>query len=95
MTGKLVLIGLTGDGIADRRVTALRENVPGIEIQAQVIESLFEGRVLTRPLVDQDQRNAGAGALRRVLRSCRAPSIGLADAGFPRREHRRGALGMS
>ncbi|MBK6906155.1 MAG: SpoIIE family protein phosphatase [Rhodocyclaceae bacterium] len=49
LTGKLVLIGLTGYGLADRRVTALRENVPGIEIQAQVIESLFEGRVLTRP----------------------------------------------
>ena len=49
LTGKLVLIGLTGYGLVDSRITALRENVPGIEIQAQVIESLFEGRVLTRP----------------------------------------------
>lgn len=46
---KLVLVGLTGSGLSDRRVTALRELVPGVEIQAQVLESFFEGRVLLRP----------------------------------------------
>ncbi len=46
---KLVLIGLTGSGLSDRRVTSLRELVPGVEIQAQMLESFFEGRTLLRP----------------------------------------------
>ena len=46
---KLVLVGLTGAGLTDMRTTALGELVPGIEIQAQVIETIFEGRFLHRP----------------------------------------------
>jgi len=49
LSGKLVLIGLTGLGLNDWRVTPLREFVPGAEIQAQVLESLLDGRVLLRP----------------------------------------------
>lgn len=47
--GKLVMIGLTGAGLTDQRITALGERVPGIEIQAQLIESLFDGRLILRP----------------------------------------------
>lgn len=47
--GKLILLGLTGAGLNDMRTTALGELVPGIEIQAQVIESIFDGRFLHRP----------------------------------------------
>jgi adenylate cyclase len=47
---KLVLVGLTGTGLTDMRTTALGELVPGIEIQAQGIETIFEGRFLRRPL---------------------------------------------
>jgi adenylate cyclase len=46
---KLVLVGLTGSGLTDMRTTALGELVPGIEIQAQVIETIFEGNFLRRP----------------------------------------------
>ena len=46
---KLVLVGLTGAGVTDMRTTPLGELVPGIEIQAQVIETIFEGRFLLRP----------------------------------------------
>jgi CHASE2 domain-containing sensor protein len=46
---KLVLVGLTGTGLTDMRTTALGELVPGIEIQAQAIEMIFEGRILRRP----------------------------------------------
>jgi adenylate cyclase len=46
---KLVLVGLTGTGLTDIRTTALGELVPGIEIQAQGIEMIFEGRLLRRP----------------------------------------------
>lgn len=49
LAGKLVMIGLTGMGLSDQRLTALGEVVPGIEIQAQTIESMFDGRMLLRP----------------------------------------------
>ena len=49
LSGKLVLIGLTGMGLNDMRTTALGELVPGIEIQAQLIESIFDQRFLLRP----------------------------------------------
>jgi adenylate cyclase len=49
LRNKLVLVGLTGTGLTDMRTTALGELVPGIEIQAQVIETIFEGRFLQRP----------------------------------------------
>lgn len=47
---KLVLVGLTGTGLTDTRTTALGELVPGIEIQAQGIETIYEGRLLRRPI---------------------------------------------
>jgi adenylate cyclase len=47
---KLVLVGLTGSGLTDMRTTPLGELVPGIEIQAQVIETIFEGSFLRRPI---------------------------------------------
>lgn len=49
ISGKLVLLGLTGAGLNDMRTNAIGETVPGIEIQAQVIESLFDGHILMRP----------------------------------------------
>lgn len=49
LTGKLVLIGLSGSGLSDMRMTALGELVPGVEIQAQLLESLFDGRFIQRP----------------------------------------------
>jgi adenylate cyclase len=49
LSGKLVLIGLTGAGLNDMRTTAIGETVPGVEIQAQIIESFFDGRILQRP----------------------------------------------
>lgn len=49
LAGKLVLVGLTGSGLSDMRATPLRELVPGIEIQAQTLESLLTGDFLLRP----------------------------------------------
>lgn len=46
---KLVLIGLTGMGLNDMKRTALGEHVPGLEIQAQFIEAMFEAQLLRRP----------------------------------------------
>ena len=46
---KLILLGLTGAGLNDMRTTPLGELVPGIEIQAQLIESIIDQRLLRRP----------------------------------------------
>jgi adenylate cyclase len=46
---KLVLIAVTGLGLVDYQATALGERVPGAEIHAQVLESVFDGTTLLRP----------------------------------------------
>jgi len=46
---KLVLVGLSGLGLVDFYSTALGERVPGVEIHAQVVESIFDGTTLLRP----------------------------------------------
>ena len=49
LASKLVLVGLTGLGLNDFRATPLGEKVPGIEIQAQLLESFLDARFLLRP----------------------------------------------
>ncbi|MEH6503570.1 MAG: CHASE2 domain-containing protein [Cycloclasticus sp.] len=46
---KLVLIGFSGLGLVDFPSTALGERVPGVEIHAQVLETIFDGTTLIRP----------------------------------------------
>lgn len=46
---RLVLIGVSGLGLVDYPVTALGERVPGVEIHAQALESIFDGTTLLRP----------------------------------------------
>lgn len=46
---KLVLIGFSGLGLVDFPSTALGERVPGVEIHAQALETIFDGTTLQRP----------------------------------------------
>jgi serine phosphatase RsbU (regulator of sigma subunit) len=46
---KLVLVGFSGLGLVDFPSTALGERVPGVEIHAQVMESVFDQNTLLRP----------------------------------------------
>jgi CHASE2 domain-containing sensor protein/serine phosphatase RsbU (regulator of sigma subunit) len=46
---KLVLIGVTGVGLLDYKATPLGEQVPGVELHAQLIEQIFDGAYLVRP----------------------------------------------
>jgi len=46
---RVVLIGNTAQGIGDIRVTPYGKAFPGVEIRANIIESLVEGNVLHRP----------------------------------------------
>lgn len=48
--GRFVLLGLTGLGLVDQRLTPLGETVPGVDIHAQVLESLITGQAVVRPV---------------------------------------------
>jgi CHASE2 domain-containing sensor protein/serine phosphatase RsbU (regulator of sigma subunit) len=49
LTGRLVLVGVTGVGLLDYKVTPLGEQVPGVELHAQLIEQVFDSTYLRRP----------------------------------------------
>jgi serine phosphatase RsbU (regulator of sigma subunit) len=49
LRSKVVLVGITGLGMLDFKTTPLGEQVPGVEIHAQVVENLFNGVSLVRP----------------------------------------------
>jgi len=51
LKNKLVLVGVTGLALVDRRITPLREEVPGVELHAQVIEQIFDGSFLVRSTI--------------------------------------------
>ena len=49
ITGKIVLLGVTGIGLIDQQATPLAERIPGIEVHAQVLENIFDGDLIRRP----------------------------------------------
>ena len=49
ISGKMVLVGLTGLGLQDMITTPLGDRRPGVEVHAQLIESFEDGHFLTRP----------------------------------------------
>jgi adenylate cyclase len=48
LAGKVVLIGASAQGLMDVRFTSQGSMEPGVEIQAQIIEQMLQGRLLTR-----------------------------------------------
>lgn len=49
LTGKLVLIGTSAAGLNDLKTTPVSANMPGVEIHAQVLESVLSGAVISQP----------------------------------------------
>lgn len=47
--GKIIFIGTSTPGLLDLRATPLDAALPGVEIQAQLIEHILAGRMLARP----------------------------------------------
>lgn len=47
--GRLVLVGVNATGLSDTRVTPVAARMAGVEIHAQVLEGIIEGRLLARP----------------------------------------------
>lgn len=46
---KLVLLGVTGQGLVDQPPTPMGLRVPGVEIRQQLLENIFDGTWLIRP----------------------------------------------
>lgn len=47
--GRIILVGTSAPGLLDLRATPVDAAVPGVDIQAQVVEHLLTGKFLTRP----------------------------------------------
>jgi adenylate cyclase len=47
--GRIILLGSSAAGLADLRATPLDPSVPGVEVHAQILEHMLEGRALIRP----------------------------------------------
>lgn len=49
LAGKVALIGVSGLGLLDYQATPLGERIPGVEVHAQILEQIFDGKYLWRP----------------------------------------------
>ncbi|TAG26949.1 MAG: adenylate/guanylate cyclase domain-containing protein [Burkholderiales bacterium] len=49
LSGKIVLVGTTAPGLLDLRVTPVGETYPGVEVHANVISGLLDGRLAVKP----------------------------------------------
>ncbi|MBP8098599.1 MAG: CHASE2 domain-containing protein [Arenimonas sp.] len=49
IAGRIVLLGVTGQGLVDQQLTPHGERLPGVEVHAEIIENVFEGSLLYRP----------------------------------------------
>ena len=49
INGSIVFVGTSAAGLQDIRTTALGENVPGVSLQAQIVEQILSGHFLSRP----------------------------------------------
>lgn len=49
LAGRLVLVGTSATGLGDIRSTAVERHIPGVEIHAQILETVLGDRQLSRP----------------------------------------------
>jgi adenylate cyclase len=49
LKGKIVLLGTTAPGLLDLRVTPVGETYPGVEVHANMISGLLDGRLYVKP----------------------------------------------
>ncbi len=47
--GKIVIVGTSAAGLLDLKSTPIDKAIPGVEVHAQIIESILDGATLTRP----------------------------------------------
>ncbi|HLO77756.1 MAG TPA: adenylate/guanylate cyclase domain-containing protein [Magnetospirillum sp.] len=75
VAGKLVIIGTSAAGLLDIRTTALDRQLPGVDVHAQIIETVLDNMQLTIPL-DATFVNYVATGLGALLMIILVPMIG-------------------
>lgn len=55
LKGKVVLVGVAARGLGDRTVTPLGGDIPGVEVQANVVENVLSGKFLRRSEVTEGE----------------------------------------
>jgi adenylate cyclase len=55
LKGKVVLVGVSARGLGDRTVTPLGGDIPGVEVQANVVENVLSGKFLRRSEVTEGE----------------------------------------
>lgn len=81
INGSIIFVGTSAAGLQDIRTTALGENVPGVSLQAQIVEQILSGHFLSRPdWADglEILSIAVAGSLLVFLTTFLSPAIALA-----------------
>lgn len=72
---KLVIFGASAAGLRDLRTTPIDEDIPGVEVHAQLLESMLTDTLLTRP-VDAMENELGAMLLCGLLIIFGMPLVG-------------------
>lgn len=49
LAGKIVLVGTSATGLLDNKTTPVSRSMPGVEVHAQVLESIMDGALLHEP----------------------------------------------
>jgi len=82
--GRIILVGTSAAGLKDTRATPLEPAVPGVEIQAQVIEQMLTGARLVRPDWARGAEMVLAGVLGLALAFAlpRVPAVAAGAAGL-------------
>jgi adenylate cyclase len=65
--GKIVLVGTSAGGLKDIRSTPLNLYIPGVEMHLNIIEQVFQGEFLSRPLIVQGAEWIFAGLIGLLL----------------------------
>ena len=55
LKGKVVLVGVSARGLGDRTVTPLGGDIPGVEVQANVVENVLSGTFIRRSEVTEGE----------------------------------------
>lgn len=75
VAGKLVILGTSAAGLQDIRTTAVERNIPGVDVHAQIIETVMTGMQLEIP-PDATLREWTATVLAGLLMIMLVPAIG-------------------
>ena len=76
LRGRLVLIGTSAIGLLDLKTTPVDAAMPGVEVHAQILESVLTKSLLVPPELCHRRRTHGRGSVRARHHRRRADAVG-------------------